>query len=107
MDAYRWQVFGAHYDRLGRLVSVRVAVDPRALVERLPEQALVVGDGARRYADVLAERRPRVVVADDEPFLAGTLGRQAAPLLAAGQGRPPGELRPMYLRGADIRTQAG
>jgi tRNA A37 threonylcarbamoyladenosine modification protein TsaB len=107
MDAYRGQVFGAVYDRQGHLASERVAEDPRLFLERLPERALVIGDGAVRYADLLAELRPRVEVAVDELFLAGTLGRLAAPLLAAGQGRPPGELRPLYLRGADIRPQVG
>jgi tRNA threonylcarbamoyladenosine biosynthesis protein TsaB len=106
MDAYRGQVFGALYDGAGRLVSERVAEDPRAFLARLPEEALVIGDGARRYAELVAEVRPRVAVARDDLFLAGTLGRLAAPLLAAGEGVPPGELRPLYLRGADIRPPA-
>jgi tRNA threonylcarbamoyladenosine biosynthesis protein TsaB len=108
MDAYRGQVFAAIYDREGRLLSERVAEDPQLFVERLPERPLVIGDGASRYREILYERRPQAEVAgDDALFLAGTLGRLAAPRLAAGQGQPPGELRPLYLRGADIRPRVG
>jgi tRNA threonylcarbamoyladenosine biosynthesis protein TsaB len=106
MDAYRGQVFGALYDGQGRLVSERAAEDPRAFLARLPEGTLIVGDGAARYADVLSEIRPRARVAAGDLFLAATLGRLAAPLLAAGRGVPPGELRPLYLRGAGIRPPA-
>jgi tRNA threonylcarbamoyladenosine biosynthesis protein TsaB len=109
MDAYRGQVFGALYDRDACLVSERVAEDPRAFVERLPARALVIGDGARRYREVLQQHRPEAEVAGEESglFLAATLGLLAAPRIAAGQGQAPGELRPLYLRGADIRPPAG
>ena len=109
MDAYRGQVFGALYDRAARLVSDRVAEDPRAFVERLPARPLVIGDGAWRYREVLQQQRPEaeVVSQGSGHFLAGTLGLLAAPRIAAGQGQAPGELRPLYLRGADIRPPVG
>jgi tRNA threonylcarbamoyladenosine biosynthesis protein TsaB len=105
MDAYRGQVFGAVYDRAARLRSERVAEDPRAFLARLPERPVLIGDGVARYRELIAELRPQAVIADDELFLAGTLGRLAEPLLAEGRGEGPEALRPMYLRGADVRVQ--
>jgi tRNA threonylcarbamoyladenosine biosynthesis protein TsaB len=107
MDAYRGQVFGAVYDRAARLQSERTAEDPRAFLASLPERPVLIGDGVARYRDLIAELRPQAEMPEDELFLAGTLGRLAEPLLAEGRGHGPEALRPLYLRGADVRAPGG
>jgi tRNA threonylcarbamoyladenosine biosynthesis protein TsaB len=106
MDAYRGEVYGAVYDGEGR-VRGRASVErPEALVARAPDVAAFVGDGARRHRDLILSLRPRAIFPARSLFLAGTLGRMAAPRLARGEGVPPAELRPLYLREPDIRGPA-
>ncbi len=67
---------------------------------------LVVGDGALRYADMLAVS-PRVVIADGElrfpsPAAVALLGRERA---LAGGTMPPEDVEPLYLRPPDARPQ--
>ncbi len=106
MDAYRGEVYGAVYDGEGGMVG-RPGVDrPEAFVARAPEVAAFVGDGAQRHRELILSLCPRALFPARSLFLAGTLGRLAAPRLARGEGVAPAELRPLYLREPDIRKAA-
>jgi tRNA threonylcarbamoyladenosine biosynthesis protein TsaB len=103
MDAYRGEVYGGVYDREGR-PSARTSVErPEAFVARTPEEAAFVGDGAQRCRELIVSLRPRAIFPVRSLFLAGTLGRLAAPRLKRGEGIAPAALRPLYLREPDIR----
>jgi tRNA threonylcarbamoyladenosine biosynthesis protein TsaB len=102
MDAFRGQVFTRHYDRTGRPLGERTSEAPEALLARVPQGALCIGDGVERYADLL-RARPDLMRASRSLFLAGTLGRLAGPPLAAGAGQEPAALRADYVRPPDIR----
>lgn len=106
VDAYRGEVYGACYDGEGRMLGRASVERPEALVARAPEVAAFVGDGAQRHRELILSLRPRALFPARSLFLAGTLGRLAAPRLARGEGVPPAELRPLYLREPDIRRPA-
>jgi hypothetical protein len=76
---------------------------PDALVARTPAVAAFAGDGAQRHRELIVSLRPHALFPDRSLFLAGTLGRLAAPRLKRGEGVAPAELRPLYLREPDIR----
>jgi tRNA threonylcarbamoyladenosine biosynthesis protein TsaB len=106
MDAYRGEVYGAVYDGEGVMVGRASVERPEALVARTPEVAAFVGDGAERHRELIVSLRPRALFPPRSLFLAGTLGRLAAPRLKRGEGVAPAELRPLYLREPDIRRPA-
>lgn len=98
VDARRGEVFSARYAADGGRVGEVTVAAPGALAAELRERpATVVGDGALRYRDVLAQPMLDVVV--PPPAAALRLGAAAA---AAGvPATPPAELLPWYLREAD------
>jgi tRNA threonylcarbamoyladenosine biosynthesis protein TsaB len=113
VDARRSEVFRALYRTVGgRLVEVIPAgvVTPAALAGELAAldgPVLAVGDGARRYADVLTEAvtAGRIEVGgpiDAHPD-AEVLGEIAVARLVAGRHTDADGLRPCYLRPADVR----
>jgi tRNA threonylcarbamoyladenosine biosynthesis protein TsaB len=106
MDAYRGEVYGGVYDAEGRPSAPASVERPEALVARMPEAAAFVGDGAQRHRELIASLRPRAVFPVRSLFLAGTLGRLAAPRLQRGEGVAPAALRPLYLREPAIRKPA-
>jgi len=103
VDAIRGEVFGAVYDGEGRLRG-----DPRAgqaadFVKGFDGEVAFVGDGALRYRAEIEAKVADAAFPAVDLFLAAALGRQAVEALQAGEGVPPGELRPLYLRAAHIR----
>jgi tRNA threonylcarbamoyladenosine biosynthesis protein TsaB len=106
MNAYRSEVFAATYDAEARPCGGAVAAAPERFVEQLPARAAFIGEGAELYRSRILGLRPDAVFPDRSRFLAGTLGRMVEPRLAAGEGTGPGELRPLYLREAEIRKPA-
>ena len=105
VDAARaQQVFGAVYDAAGRLLDGPHAEGPDVLLARVRGPAAFVGDGAERHHDAIRARHADARFPRRDLYLAGTLGLMAEPRLAAGEGVPPGALRPLYLRAAEIRT---
>lgn len=106
MDAYRGEVYGAVYDGEGRSVGRASVERPEVLIARTPAVAAFVGDGAQRHRELIVSLRPGALFPPRSLFLAGTLGRLAAPRLARGEGVKPAELRPLYLREPDIRRPA-
>jgi tRNA A37 threonylcarbamoyladenosine modification protein TsaB len=100
VDARRAEVFWALYrPGVGRVSEPAVAApeDLAATLAALGEDVLAVGDGADRYRDVLAGSE-RIEVRYCSP--------QASDLVAVAaesETVAPGELRPLYLRQADVR----
>jgi tRNA threonylcarbamoyladenosine biosynthesis protein TsaB len=107
IDAYRDEVYAAVYGREGQLRGDRMVLAPELLMDRLPEAPAVIGDGALRYRERILSARPKAVLSARSLFLAGTLARMATVRLSSGQGGPPDDLRPLYLREADVRRPAG
>jgi tRNA threonylcarbamoyladenosine biosynthesis protein TsaB len=106
MNAYRGEVFAGTYDAEARPCGRPAASLPERVVEPLPPRAAFLGEGAELYRSRILSLRPEAVFPDRSRFLAGTLGRMAEPRLAAGEGVRPDELRPVYLREAEIRKPA-
>jgi len=104
VDAVRGEVFAGIYDGQGRLQGERRATRVEDLADELRGEVAFVGDGAQRYRDDLERLFPKARFPEVELFLAPALGRWGIARLAAGEGGPPGDLRPLYLRGAHIRT---
>lgn len=115
VDARRGEVFAAVTARPGEEPGPALRYRPDGLARLLDAVAaeaggpvLAVGNGARRYADALADvRRSGHVVlggtalADPGP---AALAAVAAGRMADGQAPvPPGEVRPVYLREPDAR----
>lgn len=100
------QVFAATYDAEARPLDGPRAETIHELLGRVSGPAAFVGDGAEKYRDTIFSRLPGTRWPRRDLYLAGTLGRMAEPRLAAGEGVPPGALRPLYLRAAEIRKQA-
>jgi tRNA threonylcarbamoyladenosine biosynthesis protein TsaB len=63
----------------------------------------VVGEGARRHADLLAAAG--LEPAADAPPLAGAIGRLAHRLHLAGASGPPHALQPLYIRRPDVELE--
>ncbi len=109
IDAKRGEVFSALYRQVpGGVVRVgpaRVtrAVEVAADLEARDEEALLVGDGALRYADAFAG------LSHVEPASHGTAHPSAGALVELAQPRvqreefvQPWEIEPLYLRQADV-----
>jgi tRNA threonylcarbamoyladenosine biosynthesis protein TsaB len=106
IDAFRQEVFFARFDREGRPTSeAAVGALDRAL-DGLSGEITFVGEMAERAASAIRARHPAASVVSGERFLARAVGRLALVRFRAGEGRPPRELRPLYVRGADIRKPA-
>ncbi len=103
MNAQRDEVFGARYDAGARRQGERRIGSVESFLEGLPRHAAFVGDAVEKYRDAILARHPTALFPRRSRYLAGTLGLLAEPLLEAGEGVPPAELRPLYLRGAHIR----
>lgn len=103
IDAYRGEVYACAYGAGGAACGPARAERPESLLERVGPEVAFIGDGALRYAELIRARVPGAVFPERSLFLAATLGRLAEPRLQAGEGLPPQELRPVYLREADVR----
>jgi tRNA threonylcarbamoyladenosine biosynthesis protein TsaB len=102
-DAFRGEVYWAEYDHEGRATGA-ARVGPLAeVLDQSPQEASFVGDAATSQQAQIVQRLPRARFPPFPAFLAGLLGSWAEPRLRAGQGSGPESLRPMYVRGADIR----
>jgi tRNA threonylcarbamoyladenosine biosynthesis protein TsaB len=102
-EAFRGEVYWAEYDQEGRTTG-RPRVGPLAdVLAQAPPDASFVGDAAASHRAAIAARFPRARFPAFAPFLAAALGLWAEPRLCAGLGGGPESLRPLYVRGADIR----
>jgi tRNA threonylcarbamoyladenosine biosynthesis protein TsaB len=103
MEAHRGEVFGAIYDAARRPVGEPRASPLQALLERAPERAAFIGDGAARYGAEIRAMRPRAVFSDRSLFLAAQVALLGEVQLLAGRGVAASALQPLYLRDASIR----
>jgi tRNA threonylcarbamoyladenosine biosynthesis protein TsaB len=105
MEAGRDEVYAALYEADGQLRGERRVGAVEAFLGGVEVKGEVtfVGDGAERYRAQIQAARPRALFAPGPWFVAAALGRLAEPRLAAGEGRGPEMLRPLYLREAQIR----
>ncbi len=103
VDGHRDQVYAALYNRAGDALGEPRVGTPKSLVPTFPRRAAYVGDGALRYRAEIAAADPLSLIPDRGLFLAGTLATLASARLAAGETGTAGDLRPLYLRGADTR----
>lgn len=102
VDAYRDEVFVGRYDREAEPLGPPSREAPADAIASLPAGGVVTGDGALRHEAAIRSRATGVRIVP-QPFLAATLGRVGERLLRAGHGIAAAELRPLYLRDADIR----
>ncbi len=112
MDSRRGEVYAAGYEPspegLVEISAPRVAKPLEIAAEILPP-AILVGDGAVRYADVLAAdpgRDIRLAPPGTHAVRAATVARLALPLLAAAKADSAETLAPLYLRPSDARLPA-
>ncbi len=109
VDARRGEVFSATYRHVQggvqRLSEPKVgtATELANDLRATNQEALLVGDGALRYADVLAEDRGRVEIGSvgQQWPSAGDLVELAHPRALREEFVQPSELHPIYLRKAD------
>jgi tRNA A37 threonylcarbamoyladenosine modification protein TsaB len=104
MDAYRGEVYACGYTAEGARVGETVTELPAEAFRRTPPGTAFIGDGAVRYRALIEAAVPGAAFPRRSAFLAGTLGLLAEPVLAAGGGVDPAELRPLYLRGTGARA---
>lgn len=103
MDAYRGEVYACVFEADGTRRGEPVTALPGDAFAGVPAGAAFIGDGASRYREDIRAVVPDARFPSRSAFLAGTLGLLAEPVLAAGGGVAPAELRPLYLRGTGAR----
>jgi tRNA threonylcarbamoyladenosine biosynthesis protein TsaB len=103
VDAFRSEVYSGVYDAVGGLRGERRVGPLAAAIEGLPVGSAFVGDPAAEHEAAIRQAIPGAVFPPWAAFLAAPLAAAALRLAAAGATVPPSALRPVYLRGADIR----
>jgi len=104
IDAGRGEICGGVYDREARPLKAPATEAPSRFLEQIPDGAAFLGDGVSPHRDLIRSMRPGSLFPSRSLFLAGTLARLAAASFERAQD--PAALRPLYLRGADIRRGA-
>lgn len=115
MDASRGEVFHAVYRPVPGLEppweqtaapasSAPDAIVTAALLDRT-QPAQFIGDGARRYAELIRATSPLWTVSDETPLLAPALAWLGQRLAAAGHAGPPHALQPLYVRRPDVEIE--
>ncbi len=104
LDARRGEVYLQVWAPDGAVVFEAAAIEPAAMTAALAahDRPLVVGDGARRYASWLPAGAVLGPARFDLPDIESVLVVGAARLVSQGSTAPV-EVRPSYLRDADVR----
>ncbi len=110
IDAGRGEVYRGLFHCEGsevRAVGPEAALTPLEAAAGVPRGCLVVGDGVKRYVELLKTLLPRdAVLGEEAPFLGATLARRALAMAAHGEaGRLPPPT-PNYLRLSDAEKAA-
>lgn len=115
MDAQRGEVFTAlyrsnHGGELPWTIAAEPAVGaPEVIVANRDldrhQPILFVGDGARRYGEMLAATSPHWSVSADDPLLAPALAWIGRRLAAQGRATTPHALQPLYVRRPDAEIE--
>ncbi len=103
IDAFRSEVYSGVYDAAGRLRGDRAVGPLAAAIAGLPMGSAFVGDPAVEHREAIRLAVPGAVFPAAAAFLAAPLAASALRLCAAGATVAPSALRPLYMRGADIR----
>jgi len=103
LDAFRGEVYSGVYDSAGGLRGERSVGPLSALLEGLPPGTAFVGEIDVRMREAILSRVPGAVFPATDAFLAAPLAVMALQAAEAGATVPPSALRPLYLRGADVR----
>ena len=104
MDAYRGEVFAGAYDEAARALGPPVVTALEPWLRTLPPGCAFTGDAAESQRALIEAVCDAPVFPRRSLFLAGTLALLGEQALRAGNGIPPGALRPLYLREAAIRS---
>lgn len=92
VDARRGELFVQRHSAGGAIDEPRVLAPDRLVAELADDTATLAGDGAVRYADVLAPVARDILALDVPPITA---------LLDLGLAAPAGAVAPLYLRAPD------
>jgi len=103
IDAFRGEVYSGVYDATGRLRGERRVGTVADAIEGLPSGSGFVGDPASGHRAAIEAAVPGAVFPPSAAFLAAPLAAAALGMAGAREAVPPSALRPLYLRGADIR----
>ncbi len=103
VDAFRGEVFSGVYDAAGGLRGERTVGTLADLLGRVPAGSAFVGDVAIAHREAIQATVPGAAFPEWARFLAPALGAAALPLAASGSTVSAADLRPVYLRAADIR----
>jgi tRNA threonylcarbamoyladenosine biosynthesis protein TsaB len=111
LDAFRGELYWAAYDAAGaRRTGPHLGAPAQVLAWLRAEGLTVAPDGVAIVGDLPASERARLAEAlegarwpEVDLYLAAPLGRAALARVAAGETTPASQLRPLYLRGVDIR----
>lgn len=106
MDAFRGETYAGVYDGAGSPAAPARVGALDAILRDLaaaPAASAYVGDAARPGREVIVAHDAAALFPEIDLGLAPILAREALARLAAGKGEPAAGLRPLYLRGADIR----
>jgi tRNA threonylcarbamoyladenosine biosynthesis protein TsaB len=103
IDAFRGEVFSGVYDAAGRLRGERAVGRLEDVLRSLPAGAAFVGEAAVARREAIREAVPGATFPEFPRFLAPALAGAALPLAASGSTVSAADLRPVYLRPADIR----
>jgi len=103
MDAFRREVYLGVYDEAGRPRAAPRIGGLEALLSAVPAGAAFVGDAVAGNRAGIEARVPGARFPEVDLFLAVPLGRAALAQAAAGETVAARDLRPVYLRAADIR----
>ena len=103
LDAFRGEVYSGVYDGSGRLRGERSVGPLSRVLDGLPAGAAFAGEIDASMREAIRSRLPDALFPVTDSFLAATLAATALPMAEAGATVPPSALRPLYLRGVDIR----
>ena len=103
LDAFRGEVYSGVYDGSGRLRGERSVGPLSRVLEGLPAGTAFAGEIDASIREAVQARVRDAVFPATDGFLAATLATMAVPMAEAGATVPPSALRPLYMRGADIR----
>ncbi len=103
VDAFRGEVFSGVYDAAGTPRGEPRVGPLSAVLAGLAPGTAFVGGRAGASRDAIRAAVPGAVFPETPGFLAETLARAALGLVRTGAAVRPAELRPVYLRAADIR----
>jgi tRNA A37 threonylcarbamoyladenosine modification protein TsaB len=102
VDAWRGDVFAARYQHDVQ-VDPPTVEKPAALLARITEPTLFIGDAVPVYADLIRRTLGDVALLAEPPApaLAATIAHLATRTAGTGAQQAPDDIRPLYIRRPD------